>query len=148
MTTTAEFTGTVFRSRWPELEIPPMSLPQFLLGSAAGRGDRPALIDGPTGRVTSYGQFAVLVRRAAAGFAAHGLRKGQVAAALWLLSLPVVPGVGQLLPGVQARLVDTAAGTDVDADQAGELWLRSPAAMAGYLNDRSTTAATMDQDTR
>jgi acyl-CoA synthetase (AMP-forming)/AMP-acid ligase II len=59
-----------------------MSLPQFLLAAAADRGDRPALIDGLTGRVTSYGQFAALVAGSAAGFAAHGLRKGQVVAIL------------------------------------------------------------------
>jgi len=66
MTITAGFTGTVFRSRWPEAVIPPMALPQFLL-AAADRGDRPALIDGLTGRVTSYGEFAALMGRVAAG---------------------------------------------------------------------------------
>ena len=81
MTITAGFTGTVFRSRWPEAVIPSMALPQFLL-AAADRGDRPALIDGLTGRVTSYGEFAALMGRVAAGFAARGLRKGQVVAIL------------------------------------------------------------------
>ena len=81
MTITAGSTGTVFRSRWPDVVIPPMSLPQFLL-AAADRGDRPALVDGPTGRVTSYGRFAALVDRVAAGLAAHGLHKGQVVAIL------------------------------------------------------------------
>ena len=75
MTITAGSTGTVFRSRWPDVVIPPMSLPQFLL-AAADRGDRPALVDGLTGRVTSYGRFAALVDRAAAGLAANGLRPG------------------------------------------------------------------------
>jgi acyl-CoA synthetase (AMP-forming)/AMP-acid ligase II len=92
ITITARFTGTVFRSRWPEVVIPPMSLPQFLLAAAADHGDRPALIDGPTGRVTTHGQFAALVGRVAAGFAAHGLRKGHVVAILapnspeWLIT--------------------------------------------------------------
>ena len=64
ITITAGSTGTVFRSRWPDVVIPPMSLPQFLL-AAADRGDRPALVHGPTGRVTSYGRFAALVDRVA-----------------------------------------------------------------------------------
>ena len=42
MTITAGFTGTVFRSRWPDVVIPPMSLPQFLL-AARGPG-RPACV--------------------------------------------------------------------------------------------------------
>jgi acyl-CoA synthetase (AMP-forming)/AMP-acid ligase II len=96
----------VFRSRWPEVVIPPTSLPQFLLTGAADRGARPALIDGLTGRVTSYGQFAALVGRAAAGFAAHGLRKGQVVAILapncpeWLVAAYGAMSAGGVVTGV------------------------------------------------
>ena len=106
MTITAGFTGTVLRSRWPEVAIPPMSLPQFLLAAAADRGDRPALIDGLTGRVTSYGQFAALVDRVAAGFAAHGLRKGQVVAILapncpdWLITAYGAMTAGGVVTGI------------------------------------------------
>jgi len=57
MMITAGFTAIVFRSRRLDVVIPPMSLRQFLL-AAADRGDQPAVIDGLTGRVTSYGQFA------------------------------------------------------------------------------------------
>ena len=106
MTITAGFTGTVFTSRWPEVVIPPMSLPQFLLAAAADRGDRPALIDGLTGCVTSYGQFAAQVGRIAAGFAAHGLRKGQVVGILapncpdWLITAYGVMTVGGVVTGI------------------------------------------------
>jgi len=72
MMITAGFTAIVFRSRRLDVVIPPMSLRQFLL-AAANRGDQPAVIDGLTGRVTSYGQFAALVDRVAAGLAAHDL---------------------------------------------------------------------------
>jgi acyl-CoA synthetase (AMP-forming)/AMP-acid ligase II len=105
MTITAGFTGTVFRSRWPEAVIPSMALPQFLL-AAADRGDRPALIDGLTGRVTSYGEFAALMGRVAAGFAAHGLRKGQVVAILapncpeWLVAAYGAMTAGGVVTGI------------------------------------------------
>ena len=105
MTITAESTGTVFRSRWPDVVIPPMSLPQFLL-AAADRGDRPALVDGPTGRVTSYGRFAALVDRVAAGLAAHGLQKGQVVAILapncpdWLVVAYGAMAAGGVVTGI------------------------------------------------
>ena len=105
MTITAGSTGTVFRSRWPDVVIPPMSLPQFLL-AAADRGDRPALVDGPTGRVTSYGRFAALVDRVAAGLAAHGLHKGQVVAILapncpdWLVVAYGAMAAGGVVTGI------------------------------------------------
>ncbi|MFN3431046.1 MAG: class I adenylate-forming enzyme family protein, partial [Candidatus Sericytochromatia bacterium] len=38
--------------------------------------------------------------------------------------------VGRLLPGVEVRLVDPETG--LDAEDEGELWLRSPSLMAGY----------------
>ena len=41
-------------------------------------GDKPALIDGPSGRTITYGQLADSVRRAAAGLAQRGFRKGDV----------------------------------------------------------------------
>ncbi len=75
MTTTIQFTPTVFRSHWPDVEIPRLPLPEFLLAGAAERADAPAIVEGPTGRVTSYGQLATYVRQVAAGLAAHGLRR-------------------------------------------------------------------------
>jgi acyl-CoA synthetase (AMP-forming)/AMP-acid ligase II len=56
------------------------SLAGFVLGRAADRGGKPAIIDGSDGRVVSYGELAVLVRRAAAGLAARGVARGDVLA--------------------------------------------------------------------
>jgi len=68
----------VFRSSYPDVEIPDVSLPAFVLERTADLGDKPALIDGPTGRTITYAQLAGGVRRAAAGLAARGLAKGDV----------------------------------------------------------------------
>jgi acyl-CoA synthetase (AMP-forming)/AMP-acid ligase II/NAD(P)-dependent dehydrogenase (short-subunit alcohol dehydrogenase family) len=54
--------------------------------------------------------------------------------------------VGPALPGIEWRVVDPDTGTDVGADEPGELWLRSAGAMSGYLNDPAATAATLDAD--
>ena len=51
-----------------------------------------------------------------------------------------------LLPGVRARIVHPTTGSDLGPGEAGELWLRSPAAMVGYLHDDAATAATVDSD--
>jgi len=65
-----------FRSLYPDVEIPETSLGTFVLAEAPARGDKPALIDGPSGRTITYRQLPALVARAAAGLAARGLRKG------------------------------------------------------------------------
>lgn len=54
--------------------------------------------------------------------------------------------VGLLAPNMQARLVDPATGEDVGAGGRGELWLRGPNIMKGYLNNPEATAATIDAD--
>jgi acyl-CoA synthetase (AMP-forming)/AMP-acid ligase II len=68
----------LFRSPYPEIAIPETPITSFVLRHAARLADRPALIDGPTGRTVTFGQFAESVHRAAAGLAACGYRKGDV----------------------------------------------------------------------
>jgi acyl-CoA synthetase (AMP-forming)/AMP-acid ligase II len=51
--------------------------------------------------------------------------------------------VGRLVPGTEARIVDPATGEDVPDGEAGELWVRGPQVMPGYLDDPGATAATI-----
>ena len=44
----------IFKSPYQDVEIPRVSLPEFVLESARQRGDKPALIDGPSGRTITY----------------------------------------------------------------------------------------------
>ena len=68
----------VFKSPFPEIEIPPTALPAFVLEHAAAFGDRPALIDGPSGRTITYTQLGGMTRALAAGLAARGFQPGDV----------------------------------------------------------------------
>jgi acyl-CoA synthetase (AMP-forming)/AMP-acid ligase II len=54
--------------------------------------------------------------------------------------------IGPLLPGVQARVIDCASGLDVGPGEPGEMLIRTPAAMRGYLGNPEATAATVDAD--
>jgi acyl-CoA synthetase (AMP-forming)/AMP-acid ligase II len=54
--------------------------------------------------------------------------------------------IGPLLPGIRARVVDCASGLDAEPGQPGEMLIRTPAAMGGYLSDPEATAATIDAD--
>jgi acyl-CoA synthetase (AMP-forming)/AMP-acid ligase II len=57
------------------------------------------------------------------------------------------PGsVGVPLPNTEMRVVDPATGADVSRGETGELLVRGPQVMKGYLNAPEATAAMLDQD--
>jgi len=63
------------------------------------------------------------------------------------VTTPVPKGsVGYALPNTECRLVDPATGEDAAPGQSGELWVRGPQVMKGYLNNAEATAATIDED--
>jgi acyl-CoA synthetase (AMP-forming)/AMP-acid ligase II len=67
-------------SRFPDVEIPDVSVPEFVLAAGRQKPDAPALIDGLRGDVITHGQLAAHVDRVAAALHARGLRKGDVVA--------------------------------------------------------------------
>ncbi|HEY4025345.1 MAG TPA: 4-coumarate--CoA ligase family protein [Candidatus Dormibacteraeota bacterium] len=69
----------IYRSPYPDVDVPPVSLPELVLGRARERGSHPALIDGRSGRVTTYAELADAVERTAAGLHRAGFRRGEVA---------------------------------------------------------------------
>ena len=54
--------------------------------------------------------------------------------------------IGPPLPGVEARVINPDTAQNVNPGQPGELWLRAPGAMLGYLDDPAATDATIDAD--
>src|SRR4051794_7864062 len=68
----------MLRSQFPDVEIPDVSVTDFVLARAGGLGEKPALIDGLSGRTVTYAQLAELVRAGAAGLAERGFGKGGV----------------------------------------------------------------------
>jgi 4-coumarate--CoA ligase len=57
------------------------------------------------------------------------------------------PGsVGTAIPNTEAMIVDPVSGKPVDVNEIGELWIRGPQVMLGYLNNPSATAATVDAE--
>ncbi len=70
----------IFHSPYAEVSIPEVTLTEYMLQGAAGRANKPAVIDGPSGRTLTYGQLIDSVRHAAAGLAQRGMKKGDVLA--------------------------------------------------------------------
>ena len=66
----------------PDVVVPDVDLPTFLLDGAAAHGDRPAYVDGPSGRTVTYSTIGPTARRFAGGLAARGFRPGDVLAVL------------------------------------------------------------------
>jgi acyl-CoA synthetase (AMP-forming)/AMP-acid ligase II len=54
--------------------------------------------------------------------------------------------IGPALPGIECRVVDVATGFDLGPGEPGELLVRSPGTMLGYLNNPRATAETIGPD--
>ncbi|MGO9496675.1 MAG: 4-coumarate--CoA ligase family protein [Solirubrobacteraceae bacterium] len=68
----------VIRSLFPDVAVPEVPLTDFVLARAAELGDKPALIDAPSGRMLTYAELVESVRAVAAGLAERGFGKGDV----------------------------------------------------------------------
>ena len=111
----------IIRSAYPDVDIPEVSITEYVLGHAAARGDKPAIIDGASGRTLTYAQLVDMVRRVAAGLAAHGLSRGEV---LGIYS----PNVPEYAVAFHAAATLGAIATTVNP-------LYTPRELAQQLND-------------
>ncbi len=99
-----------FTSPHPDVAIPEASLHEHVLGGAAARGDKPALIDGPTGAVTTYAELAARVQAVAAGLAELGIRRGDAVGLLapnsvdWPVAFHAVIALGGIVTSINPLL--------------------------------------------
>ena len=57
------------------------------------------------------------------------------------------PGsIGKLVSNTECRIVSPATGEDVGIGEEGEIWVRGPQVMLGYLGNEQATAETIDED--
>ena len=68
----------IIKSPYPNVTIPEISLTKLVLEKASALGDKPALIEGPTGRTITFAQLAESIRRVAANLAQRGFKQGEV----------------------------------------------------------------------
>ncbi len=76
-----------------------------------------------------------------------GMTELAVGATTSRVGQPVRHGAaGKLLPNTELRVEHPESGADLDVDQVGELLVRGPQVMVGYLDHDDATAATVDID--
>ncbi len=108
-------------SPFPDVEIPSVSLTEYVLGHAEERGDKPALIDGATGAVTTYAELARRVRATAAAFAGQGIGKGDAVGLLgpnspdWPVAFHAVVSLGAIVTSINPLLTAGEIGKQLDA---------------------------------
>jgi len=86
----------VFASPLPDVEIPDVAMTEYVLARAAQLGDKPALIDGSSGRTITYAGLAAAVRALAGGLVQVGMSKGDCLA----LMAPNIPEYAVVFHGV------------------------------------------------
>jgi acyl-CoA synthetase (AMP-forming)/AMP-acid ligase II len=100
----------VHRSPFPDVQVPQVSLTEYVLGGAEQRGDKPALIDGASGAVMTYAELAQRVRAAAAGLADEGIGKGDAVGLLgpnglqWAVAYHAVIALGGIVSSINPLL--------------------------------------------
>lgn len=72
----------IYRSPFDDVSIPECPLPEYLFSRVDEWATKPALIDGPTGRIVTYADLVASVARVGSGLTARGFAKGDVLAIL------------------------------------------------------------------
>jgi acyl-CoA synthetase (AMP-forming)/AMP-acid ligase II len=126
----------------PPVTIPDVPVTDFVLRHAARLGDKPALIDGPTGRTLSYRQLAEGARRTAAGLARRGFAKGQVLA-IYCPNLPeyAVVFLGVAMAGGVNTTVNPLYTADELANQLNDSGARFLVTVPPFLDKARQAAA-------
>ncbi len=114
-----------FRSPFPDVEIPAVSLTELIFAQVPDRAERAALIDGVSGQAITYGELEVMVNWLAGALAARGVRKGDVVAVF----APNTPYYAVVFHGI---LRAGAVATTVNS-------LYTPGELAGQLRDSGAT---------
>jgi len=147
----------IHASPHPRIEIPRQPLADLVLAHAARLGDRPALIDAASGGALRF-MFSGAAPLSGEIAAEAGRRIGvEIVQGYGMTEVSPVthftppgrnrPGsVGLTVPNTECRIVDPASGESLGPDLEGELWIRGPQVMAGYLNNPAATAATLDAE--
>jgi acyl-CoA synthetase (AMP-forming)/AMP-acid ligase II len=140
----------IIRSPHPPVGFSGLRLTEFVLAHAAQLGSKPAIVDGVTGRATSYDELAGLIACAATGLSRRGVRRGDVVA----LASPncleyAIAFHAAVLAGAAVSTVNPLAPAPELTRQlthSGARWLITTAAMFEDSGQQAAAAAGLGQD--
>ena len=142
----------IYRSPTPDIEIPHVGLSEHVIGGAAARGDRPAFIDGPSGKVTTYAEVAARVDGVAAALQEQGIGRGDVVALIgpnsaeWGITYHAILRAGAVVTPINPILTEEEVGKQV-ADSGAKLVIDDPAATVEAADDgKRPTEPEVDPD--
>ncbi|MEJ6392276.1 AMP-binding protein [Gymnodinialimonas sp. 2305UL16-5] len=72
----------IYDSPFGQIDVPEMSITELLFQGLEARGDKPAIIDGPSGRTLSATEVATAIKRLAGGLTERGILPGGTVAIL------------------------------------------------------------------
>jgi len=126
----------------PPVTIPDVTITEYVLRHATRLGDKPALVDGPTGRTLTYRQLLDGVRRTAAGLARRGFRKGDVFA-IYCPNLPeyAIVFLGVAMAGGVNTTVNPLYTADELAKQLNDSGARLLVTVPPFLDKAKEAAA-------
>jgi acyl-CoA synthetase (AMP-forming)/AMP-acid ligase II len=125
--------SVIYRSPHADIEIPNLSLADYVLGGARARGDHPALIDGASGEVTSYAELADRVDEVAAWLQGQGISKGDVVGLVgpnsrdWVIVYHAILRAGAVVTPMNPLLTEEEIGKQ-QTDAGAKLLIDDPPA--------------------
>ncbi len=131
-----EMGETIYRSPEPDIEIPDATLTEHVIGPAAGRGDHPAIVDGATGKTTTYAELAERVDATAEVLQAKGIGKGDVVGlvgpncAEWAIAYHAILRAGAVVTPMNPLLTEEEIGRQVSNSNAKLVVSDAPALVA------------------
>ena len=87
---------TVYKSEYPDVSIPDVSVTDYVLRQATRLSDKTAFVEGMSGRKVTYGQLAHQIKCLAGGLKARGVGPGTT----WALMAPNLPEYAVVFHGV------------------------------------------------
>ena len=88
----------IFKSQQPDIDLPETDLTSVVFGRVDELGEKPALIEGTTGRTLTYNQLREQTNKFSAGLNERGFKKGDVMA----IFIPNMPEYAVIFLGVAA----------------------------------------------
>jgi acyl-CoA synthetase (AMP-forming)/AMP-acid ligase II len=133
----------IYRSPEPDIEIPDLTLSDYVLGPARERAEKPAIIDSSTGKVTTYGELADKVDAVAASLQAQGIAEDDVVAlvgpnsAEWAIAYHGILRAGGIVTPMNPLLTPDEMAKQ-QADAGSKLLIDDPAAAVGAAEPGAT----------